>query len=41
MAVLGKHYMGMGKAVTAKEFSPVYLRMSQAERERMEKKNEK
>lgn len=41
VAVLGKHYMAMGKAVTAKEFSPVYLRMSQAERERMEKKNEK
>ena len=36
VAVLGKIYMDQGMALPAGEFAPVYLRLSQAERERME-----
>lgn len=41
VAVLGKIFLNQGKAVQAKEFAPVYLRPSQAERERMEKEMKK
>lgn len=37
VAVLGKEYEKRGKAVKAAEFAPIYLRMSQAERERKER----
>lgn len=37
VAVLGKYYLEQGKGMPAKEFVPIYLRLSQAERERMEK----
>lgn len=37
VAVLGKMYHERGMAVSAGEFAPIYLRMSQAERERMER----
>lgn len=37
VAVLGKIYLEKGMAVPAGEFAPIYLRMSQAERERMER----
>lgn len=37
LATLAHGYLGQGKAVTAAEFSPVYLRLSQAEREQLEK----
>lgn len=36
VASLGRIYLEQGKAVPAAVFAPVYLRMSQAERERME-----
>ncbi len=39
VAALGRKYMELGKGMPAKEFAPVYLRLSQAERERMEKEN--
>lgn len=39
---LGKIYATMGKGIPASKFAPIYLRLSQAERERMEKEqNEK
>lgn len=37
IAALGELYYKQGKNIPAKEFSPFYLRLSQAERERMEK----
>ncbi len=37
VAVLGKYYLEQGKGMPAKDFAPIYLRLSQAERERMEK----
>ena len=37
VAILGQLYWEQGKAVPAKEFAPIYLRMSQAERERLER----
>lgn len=37
IAVLAKRYLQLGKTVTAREFGPDYLRLSQAERERAEK----
>ena len=37
LATLGGEYFSKGKSVTAAEFAPIYLRMSQAERERKEK----
>lgn len=37
IAVLGKYYREQGKGVPAGRFAPVYLRLSQAERERMER----
>lgn len=36
VASLGRIYFEQGRAVPAAEFAPVYLRMSQAERERLE-----
>lgn len=39
VALLGAQYFAEGKAVAAAEHSPVYLRLSQAERERMEKES--
>ena len=36
VAALGKIYWEQGRAVPAAEFAPVYLRLSQAERERKE-----
>lgn len=39
VAALGLEYAANGKAVTASEFQPDYLRKSQAEREREERKN--
>ncbi|MCR5690881.1 MAG: tRNA (adenosine(37)-N6)-threonylcarbamoyltransferase complex dimerization subunit type 1 TsaB [Eubacterium sp.] len=38
VAALGKLYLAQGKGMAAGDFAPVYLRLSQAERERMEKK---
>lgn len=38
VAVLGKFYFEKNCQMEAKDFAPVYLRMSQAERERMERK---
>lgn len=38
VATLGARYLKEEKAVEAAEFSPVYLRLSQAERERLERK---
>lgn len=38
IAVLGKYYMEQGKGMPAADFAPIYLRLSQAERERMERK---
>ena len=38
VAALGRLYAEQGKAVPAKDFAPVYLRKSQAEREREEKR---
>lgn len=40
VVTLGKYYMEMGRQIPAKEFSPIYLRLSQAERERMERQNQ-
>ena len=37
VAALGKIFLEKGMAVPAGEFAPIYLRMSQAERERMER----
>ena len=37
VATLGLQYMDEGKAIPADEFRPEYLRLSQAERERLEK----
>ena len=39
LAVLSQQYLEEGKAVTASAHKPEYLRLSQAERERMEKEN--
>lgn len=40
LAVLARDYYESGKTVTAAEHKPDYLRLSQAERERMEKQNQ-
>ncbi|NLL77758.1 MAG: tRNA (adenosine(37)-N6)-threonylcarbamoyltransferase complex dimerization subunit type 1 TsaB [Clostridiales bacterium] len=40
IAALGVNYYKAGKYVSAKAHAPVYLRMSQAERERKEKENQ-
>lgn len=37
VAVLAKQYLEEGKSICAADFSPIYLRMTQAERERLEK----
>lgn len=37
IASLGKSYMQRGKSMPAKDFAPIYLRLSQAERERQER----
>ncbi len=37
IASLGKIYMQRGKGMPAKDFAPIYLRLSQAERERQER----
>ena len=39
VAALGRKYMEQGKGAPAERFVPIYLRLSQAERERMEKEN--
>ena len=39
VAVLGRKLMEQGKEMPAERFAPIYLRLSQAERERMEKEN--
>lgn len=39
-ASLGKCYEAMGKSMPAKDFAPIYLRLSQAERERMEREKQ-
>ena len=39
VAALGRKYMEQGKGMPAERFAPIYLRLSQAERERMEKEN--
>lgn len=39
IAVLGKYYLEQGRGMPAGDFAPVYLRLSQAERERMEKES--
>lgn len=39
VAALGRKYMEQGKGMPAERFVPIYLRLSQAERERMEKEN--
>ena len=39
VAVLGQIYFEQGKGAPAKDFAPIYLRMSQAERERLEREN--
>jgi len=36
VAVLGSQYAKEGRSMSADDFAPEYLRMSQAERERME-----
>ena len=36
IAVLGKYYLEEKQEMTAKDFAPIYLRLSQAERERLE-----
>ena len=41
VAVLGMEYFRQGKCVTAAEHVPEYLRMSQAERERLEREGKK
>lgn len=37
VAVLGKYYLEQGRGMPAENFAPIYLRLSQAERERMER----
>ena len=37
VAVLGQMYLSQEKGIPAKDFAPIYLRMSQAERERLER----
>lgn len=39
VTALGKKYFEQGRQMKAAEFAPTYLRLSQAERERMEKEN--
>ena len=39
VAALGRKLMEQGKGMPAERFVPIYLRLSQAERERMEKEN--
>lgn len=39
VAALGRKYMELGKGMPAERFAPIYLRLSQAERERREKEN--
>ncbi len=39
VAALGKKYMEQGREMPAEKFAPIYLRLSQAERERIEKEN--
>ena len=39
VTALGKKYYEQGRKMKAAEFAPMYLRLSQAERERMEKEN--
>ena len=39
VTALGKKYYEQGRQMKAAEFAPMYLRLSQAERERMEKEN--
>ena len=39
VAALGRKLMEQGKEMPAERFAPIYLRLSQAERERMEKEN--
>lgn len=34
IAALGRHYLNLGKEMLAEQFAPIYLRLSQAERER-------
>lgn len=34
IAALGRHYLKLGKEMPAEKFAPIYLRLSQAERER-------
>lgn len=34
IAALGRHYLKLGKEMSAGQFAPIYLRLSQAERER-------
>lgn len=41
VAVLGMRYLAEGKAVPAAEFKPMYFRLSQAERERMEREKQR
>lgn len=40
IASLGKCYMKMGRSMPAQDFAPIYLRLSQAERERREKEKQ-
>jgi tRNA threonylcarbamoyladenosine biosynthesis protein TsaB len=37
IAALGRRYFEQGKGIQASQFAPIYLRLSQAERERLEK----
>jgi tRNA threonylcarbamoyladenosine biosynthesis protein TsaB len=39
VAALGKHYLRRNQEMPAKDFAPIYLRLSQAERERLEREN--
>ena len=39
VAALGRCYAETGKSIPAEEFAPIYLRLSQAERERKEREN--
>ena len=39
IAALGRRYLKLGKEVPAAQFAPIYLRLSQAERERQKKEN--
>lgn len=40
VACLGRKYFDLGKKMEAAEFAPIYLRVSQAERERMEREKQ-